>query len=350
MEVNYNNEVVQEDLVYLYHSSIQWNKLKNKTVLITGATGMLARYFSFMLKYLNEKKGFNITILLLARSKDKLFHIFGKEDKNTVFFIQDVCEKITYDGDIDFVLHAAGNASPYYIKNDPVGIVKANIQGTLNVLDLVKDKKLTKLIYTSTREIYGEIKDQERISEDNLGLFDHLDNRACYPESKKMAETILKSYKLQYHISFNTLRIAHTYGPGMRIENDGRVMSDLIGDAVNSRDIILKSDGSALRSFCYITDAIEAMFLIMLKVEYSEAYNIANEDDEISIFKLSNLISNISASKINVIRKENNEQENLYCKYKRVGLSTSKVRKLGWKPKVSLEDGIEKTLRSFINE
>src|SRR5690554_2873808 len=245
--INYKNQVVLHDLNELHKSGVNWENLRGKTILVTGATGMIASYFTFMLMYLNEQEDLKMKLKLLARNIDKLNLIFGEERGSIEFIVQDVCEKFESIGSIDFIIHTAGCASPYHILHDPVGIIKANILGTQNILELARNANTQKVIFTSTREIYGKINDISVISEGDMGIIDPLDYRSCYPESKRAAETLLKSYSIQHGINFNTLRIAHVYGPGMQLENDGRVMADLINDTLNEGDIQLKSDGTAVR-------------------------------------------------------------------------------------------------------
>ena len=204
--------------------------------------------------------------------------------------LQDVCNPIQYDGSIDYIFHLAGNASPHFINTDPVGIVKSNMLGTFNILELAKEKHSSKVIFASTREVYGKNEIEERLTETSFGTIDPMENRSCYPESKRAAETIFRSYFLQYGVSFNVLRIAHSYGPGMNLHSDGRVMADLMGNVVDGKDIELKSTGEALRAFCYITDAVLGIFYAALKGEPGEAYNLANETEEISIRDLAKML------------------------------------------------------------
>ena len=343
-KLSYKNPLIQNDLSNIYDHQNDWEKLRSKTVLITGATGMLASYFSFMLMYLNDLHDMNIRILLLVRNRDKAYQIFG-EDSLVDFVVQDVCDKITINEKIDFIIHAAGFSSPYYILKDPVGIIKANTIGTLNIMDLAGEKKVEKVLFTSTREVYGNIGDLEYINESQIGITDPLDYRSCYPESKRMAETILKSYSLQYGISFNTVRIAHSYGPGMQLSDDGRVMSDFISDGVNKKDIILNSDGQAERAFCYVSDAVSAMFLVLLKGTDNEAYNIANESEPVKLIDLAKLIGTLS--QVNIKINNNNFDSKGYCSYKRAALDVNKLNSLGWAPQIKLETGLKNTLMFF---
>lgn len=345
----YNKAVVKADLDELISRDIPFENLKGKTVLVTGATGMLAYYFTLTLMHLNREKNYGIKVLALVRSKNKAEAKFEGflNDENFVILAQDVCTPINYEGDIHYIFHAAGAASPYFIKNDPTGIIAANTQGTVNILELAKRCNTENVVYPSTREVYGKVDDVDFVKESDMGTFDPLDARSCYPESKRMAETILKSYMVQFGVPFTVLRIAHSYGPGMIIGNDGRVMSDFITNAVNSEDIVMKSDGLAERAFCYVSDAVAAIFLVMLKGEKGEAYNLANETEPMAIRDVAKLISALFPERnINVVYQESTDTSS-YCNYARKGLNTEKLEALGWKPQVKLKDGLKSTVLSF---
>lgn len=345
--INYRHPQVQEDLKQLIELNLPWHELKDKTVLIAGATGMLASYFGFTLLYLNEQLGLNIRPVFLARNKEKLKFVYGDVPLSSECLIQDVCDPIQYNGVIDYIFHAAGAASAYHIVNDPVGIINANVQGTLQILELARNSQTTKVIFASTREVYGNVANKSSIDETDMGVLDPLNPRDCYPESKRLAEALLMAYHSQYNINFNSLRIAHTYGPGMQIENDGRVMSDLINDAVNSRDINLNSTGEAERAFCYITDAISGIFYVMLQGETTKAYNLANENEPIRIIDLANLLQKIVGSGKGVkVQLDKNNQAG-YTNYARTTLDTTKLKALNWLPTVELKDGLERTLKVF---
>lgn len=345
--INYRHPQVQEDLKQLLEQNIPWHLLKDKRVLITGATGMLASYVGFTLFYLNEQLGLNIKPIFLARSEQKLKQVYGDALSATHTLVQDICAPIDYDSSVDYIFHAAGAASPYYIINDPVGIINANVQGTQQVLELARNSQTKNIVFTSTREVYGYVAGKTSIAEADMGILDPLNPRNCYPESKRLAEALLTAYHTQYGINFNSIRIAHTYGPGMQIEGDGRVMSDLMNDAVNARDIVLKSTGEAERAFCYITDAVSGIFHIMLQGEVAKAYNLANENEPIRIIDLAYLLQRIADNRKNVIIDVNASDSAGYTNYPRTGLDTTRLNALNWKPIVALEDGLNRTLKSF---
>lgn len=345
----YYNNIIQEDLSNIVSNIKNLERLKNKTILITGATGMIASYFMYTLMYLNDKYNFNIKILPLVRNSNKLEEMTECSKRNDIYpIVQDVCDNINISEKIDYIAHMASSANPTNIVNNPVGIISANVLGTLNVLSLAKDKK-SEILFTSTREIYGKMPENVYdIKETDMGSLNPTELRSCYPESKRMAENLIVSYCHQHGVDYDIARIAHSYGPGMIINNDGRIMSDLIGNVVNGENIVLKSKGDALRAFCYITDCVTGLFTIMLSNNKNEVYNLSNETEEISIRDLAYLLSNISNLKSKVVFdiQENNNQ---YVNFKRVKLNNEKLYELGWHPNVKLNDGLKKTIDYFEN-
>jgi len=343
------NDVIIEDLQRMHQADLPWQQLDGKTVLVTGATGMLASYITWLLLHLHEDAGIDVSVVALCRNSKKA-ELYFSAYKNKPYFrmlTQDACDHIKHDGAVDYIFHLAGNASPHFINTDPVGIMKCNLLGTMNVLEFAREKQTAKVIFASTREVYGKNESAELLNEESFGTLDPLNARSCYPESKRAAETLLKSYSLQYGVAFNTIRIAHAYGPTMKLENDGRVMADLMGDVVASRDIVLKSSGEAIRAFLYVTDAVLGMFTVLFKGIAGNAYNLANETEPISIKDLAQLLATCRNDKAIQVVIRQGEQKG-YCAYRRTALDTTAIEHLGWKPYVSLSEGISRILASVM--
>lgn len=346
----FSNSIVKEDMMQIVSQTyIPFEELKEKTILITGATGMLAYYMTSVCMYLNIYKNYNTKVIALVRNEKKAKDKFAEflEDDNFKLCVQDICAPLRIDEEIDYIVHAAGSASPWFIKNDPVGIIKANTVGTMNVLELSRTCHPDKVLFLSTREIYGEVLNTQWIKESDMGILDPMDARSCYPESKRMAEQLFESYNKMYQIPYTLARIAHSYGPGMIIDNDGRVMADFISDTVHERDIILKSEGLAERAFCYISDAVSALFLLLLEGASGEAYNVANETEPMAIRDVAEMLVEQFPGDGRKVVYDIQSDTSGYCSYKRVGLDTSKLEKLGWKPVVALKQGLINTVRSF---
>ena len=346
------NLILKNDILELINLNTCGDFLDNKTILITGANGLIAKYFTLYCLMYNKIKHTNIHVIALIRKNNcPSYCEEWQNDKNFTILVQDVCDYIDYDGNVDYIFHAAGNASAAKIRTNPTDIIKANLIGTINVLEFAKDHNTKKVIFPSTREIYGKVTDVEKIKESDMGTLDPLENRNCYPESKRMAETILKAYCNQYNINFNILRIAHTYGPTMPLSNDGRVMSDLLNFVVNDQDIVLNSDGSVMRAFCYILDAINAILLVLEKGQDNEAYNLSNNKEPISIKDLGNKIITFSNKKLKLQYQQASEEIlKGYTSYKIVNMDNSKLESLGWMPKITLNEGIKRTLDFFSEE
>lgn len=345
--IKISNPVVDRDMHEIIDSNIEWAQFRNAGILITGINSMIGTYLVFLFVTLNKLMHLNANIFGLTRSLSKSKAIFkGCEDYGLKYINQDVTDKIEICDDIDYLFHFAGNASPSSILNDPVGILKANIVGTFNILELAKRKSPRAVLFASTREVYGKT-DFESLSETSFGAIDPMESRNCYPESKRAVEAIAKAYFNQYHIPTYSARIAHTFGPGIKIDNDGRVMADFIGDAVAGKDIILTSDGKAQRAFIYITDVILGLLFIILKGKPGEAYNLSNERETFMIRDIAEKICKLSGEEIEVKFTKNNDKIGGYCNYTRVQLDNSKIESLGFKPKVNLNDAIIRTLESF---
>lgn len=336
-----NNRIVIDDLRRMGEASLPWRQLDGKTVFVTGATGMLASYVTLLLLYLHEHCDVDVRVVALCRNRKKAEEFYGMYLEKSYFrlLIQDVCAPIAYEGGIDYIFHLAGNASPHFINTDPVGIMRCNLVGTMNILECARNWQTAKVIFASTREVYGKNEEADLLDEKAFGTLDTLDDRSCYPESKRAVETLLRSYYLQYGMSFNTIRIAHSYGPTMTLENDGRVMADLMGDVVTGRDIVLKSNGEALRAFLYVTDAVLGMFTVLFYGAPGMAYNLANETEPTSIRNLAKLLAS-QREGIQVVISVGEQKG--YCSYRRTALDTTAIEHLGWKPEVSLTEGIKR--------
>lgn len=344
----YNNKIVFDDLRQITSANLPWEKLNRTTVMVTGVNGMLACYLTYSLLYLVEEKSLDITVIALTRSEERTKELYAPFISKPYFrmLVQDVSSSIEYAHEIDYILHFAGNASPTAINTDPVGIVKANLLGSFNVLELARKAHTKRLLFASTREVYGAVNAQ-MLTEQMFGALDPMDRRSCYPESKRAAETIFNSYFNQYGTECVIARIAHCYGPGMKITGDGRVMADFIGNAVRNEDIVLNSSGEAVRAFLYLSDAIVALLTLLLKGKAGEAYNVSNETEPLPIFRVARLICEVFPKKGIQVVFSNKKPQSGYCNYPRVGLDNSKLLSLGFKFQVGLKEGIIKTVKSY---
>lgn len=340
--------VEQRDIDIILNNPIDWERFRGKTVLITGATGRLGMYLVEAINKADIDWNLNITILALARNEKKLAEVFGASLQlpNIHPLVQDIEEPIRWDGDVHYVFHTAGLASPRDFTRWPVNTLWGHVQGTRNVLELAREKKSEKVLYVSTVEIYGEWTKEEGIREEDMGPIycDHA--RACYPEAKRLCETMLASYEAQYQVPYMGVRLCHTFGPGISLE-DGRAFSEFICNVIEGKDIILQSEGNAVRTYTYVADAIGAMLLAFTKGK-DHYYNIANLENLISIRELAELIAGLDVKgKVKVQYAEQNGQKLNYLPFKLGIMNVDRITELGWRPQVGLRDAFRYTLESF---
>lgn len=339
------------DIIDYCSKELLLNKLSNKSFLITGASGMVGSYFLYTLKRLNDLYDANIKIKALVRNENKLDEAI-KNDQNIEIIVSDITKPINIEGDIDYIVHAASPASPKIMGKYPVETNFANTIGTANTLLLAKEKNALGYLFISSREIYGEPSENQMFfTEDGpLGQVNPLVPRNGYAEGKKAAENMCSGFKEEYGLNTKIVRLAHTYGPGMSID-DGRVQADFLNNILHDENIILKSDGSSIRTYTYIADAIKAMFLVLLKSN-EIVYNIADEKSETSIRNLAEILVNIYPDKnLKLVFDIPKVNEKGAASFKRGILSTNKIRnELGWNPKYSIEDGFKRTVEHLEEE
>lgn len=338
------NRVFKEDLEAIIREDISWEKLKGKSVLITGASGMIGIYMLQILTMLNDKYDYHIRAAAMLRNSAKLpKEVREREDVEII--VHDVTDTIEIPQDIHYVIHAASPASPLIMQNQPVETVAANTLGTFNTLRLAKEKSAEGYLFISSREIYGQPGEgQEFFDEDTYGFVDQLNPRSCYSEGKKAAETMCVCFREEYGLNTKIARLAHTYGPGMSIY-DGRVQADFLKNVFHKEDIVLKSEGTAVRTYTYIADAVAGLYRILLDSE-DIVYNIGNEDGKVSIRELAEIMVDIYPERgLKLVFDIPEGGTKGTAPYTLGILSSRKLRAIGWSPKYSVKDGFKRTLK-----
>ena len=334
---------------YIYSQKLEWNKLKNKRIFISGAYGMLSSYIVFFLMYLNIYHNYNVHVIAQGRNFDKAYNRFSEfwENEYFEFTSLNICEKIDYPHKIDYFIHSAGVANPKLYAINPVEVIEPNALGTYYLLDFARNKGCDKFLLFSTGDIYGKVDDPANIKEDSLGKLDSLDIHSCYGESKRLAETLCAAFSREYHVPITITRIGHTYGPTMDIQNDPRSFSSFMRCAVEENDIVMYSDGMAKRPFCYLADAVYGYMLMLLRGEDGEAYNISNSNSFISIAELAQIIADISGNRIKIVKKQRTDSfvENVLNTCNR--LAEDKLLALGWNCEYDVYQGMMRTYLFF---
>ena len=342
--------IIEEDLQKIVSSDLPWDRLFGRTVLVAGANGFVAAYMVETLLYLNETAHANIHVVALVRNYEKAMRrlgcFVGRSDLSIV--VQDVRDPYRGPEPVNFLVHAASQASAKFYATDPVGTFEANVIGTQRMLDVARNSKSEGFLFFSSGDVYGRLEDPSvAMSESKYGSIDPLDIRSCYAEGKRGGETLCVCSHFQFGVPAKIVRLSHTYGPGMDL-NDGRVFADFVADLVLRRDIVLKSDGMASRPFCYLADATVAFFTILLMGNSGEAYNVGT-DTESTILSLAEMLCRLFPERnCRVVRQERDPRATSLAAPPSAGhFDISKIRSLGWGPTTSLEEGFLRTVKSY---
>lgn len=344
--------IIKEDLDEVFSRCIPWEQLDGKTVLITGAYGMLASYMVFMLLYLKIEKEMDIDIIAIIRSKEKFLKRYGDFSRYMIVYESNLETEISIEENVNYIIHAASLASPQFYGECPIEVLKPNVVGNYYLLKLAEKKCVEGYLLFSTGDIYGVIKNSDisKIKETDMGIMDPLDLHNCYSESKRMAETMCTAWFYQKCVPVKIARIWHTYAPTMDVVNDPRVFASFVKDIINHKDIVMKSDGSAKRSFCYIADAIAGYFLILLCGIHGEAYNVCNSQEFYSIAELAQIMVQLYPELGLKVVKRKREKEDKYIENSVANYippDDNKLRELGWKPVYSVTTGFKRVIESL---
>jgi nucleoside-diphosphate-sugar epimerase len=342
--------VIEDDLRRIVSHPLPWDLLFGKTVLISGASGLVPSYILETLLYLNETAHGDIHTIALVRNRERamrrLGHLTGRPDIS--FVVQDVRDRYSGPNAVDFVIHAAGQASPKFYGTDPVGTFAVNVLGTWRMLELAKEASSEAFLFVSSGEVYGRVQDPSiPLTETLFGSIDPLNVRSCYAEGKRAGETLCACWHSQYGVPTKVVRLSHTYGPRMDLD-DGRVFADFVADLVARRDIVLKSDGTARRPFCYLADSVTGIFTVLLRGSKGEAYNLG-ADSEISILELAERLCRLFPERgCNVVRRAREPGDTYIPSSISAGnFDLSKIRSLGWQASTGIEEGFRRTVKSY---
>lgn len=317
--------------------TLPWEDLREKTLLITGGTGLIGSNLVRALLFLNREKALDLHLVLPVRDLRAAGEKFPRGGSTLTFLPYCLGDKPAVSGDVDYIVHLASPTDSRFFKDRPVDTITANLDGTRAMLDLAHRKKVRKFLLLSTMEVYGTPPKGHPVTEHELGAFDTMSARNSYPIAKQACEALGYAFFSQYGVPAVILRLTQTFGPGVRYD-DGRVFAEFMRCVLERRDIVLRSPGLTERPYLYTADAVSAILHALLKGEPGEAYTAANPDTYCSIRGMAEMVADtVAGGSIRVLYDLSEDPGKFgYADTLTMMLDTEKIQKLGWIPTVSL--------------
>lgn len=324
-----------------------WRILEGKSILVTGATGLIGSAVVDLLCFARKAHLADVEVYAASRSLIKLQQRF-KVWEDLCFLEYEAVHRPQWNRKFDCIIHCAGNAHPAEFGKHPVETVMEGIEGIYYLLDYVKRTgSRSRTLYVSSSEVYG-IRDSgcgEWYSEEDFGRVDFLKARACYPSAKRTAETLCASFVQEYGLDVVIARPGHIYGPNVT-DSDSRAFAQFFRDVMADRDIVMKSEGNQLRSYCYVLDCASALLTILSFGETGKAYNVSNKESVVTIRQLAEEIAKQSGrSIVNVKPTDLEERSRNFMELS--ALNAKSLEALGWCGHYDLQAGVRATLEAL---
>ena len=343
----YDNPLYIEDIELLGKRALPWERLRNSSMLISGASGLIGSCIVDLIMKLNEKADLNCSIYAVGRNAGYASERFaGYMDKEQFHFIKhDINDPDTAElpHKAEYILHLASNTHPRAYATDPVGTIMSNVTGTQNLLEFAAGNGAERFVFASSNEVYGENRgDIELFDEKYCGYIDCNTLRAGYPESKRCGEALCQAYISQKGVDCVIMRLTRSYGPTM-LKSDSKAISQFILKALQGEDIVLKSEGTQYYSYTYVIDAVAGLMTGLLSGEKGEAYNIADKASDITLKELASLIAGTVDKKV-IFELPDEIEKAGYSKATKARLDGTKLKQLGWRPVYDIKKGITRTI------
>lgn len=348
-----NDLVLKEDLEFI-SKNMNFEKLRGKTVLLTGATGLVGSQILRALHYCSDRSNLGITIVAIVRNTAKFEKMFGSiVEKDSIILIQGDVTHFS-DGmipsgiEIDYIIHAASITASKQMISQPVDTIMTALDGTRNMLEIARIRNSESFVYISSMEVYGSFTDETYVYEENMGYIDPLAVRSNYPLCKRMCENMCIAYGEQYNVPVRIARLSQTFGAGI-LPGENRVFAQFAKSVINNNDIVLHTKGLSEGNYCYTRDTVIAILIIMLNGKNQNAYNISNEECHTTIADMAKMVAEkLADGRINVVFDIPETNSFGYASDTKMKLNTDKLKKLGWEPSVNLEEAYRRLIKSMI--
>ena len=340
--MNYTKTYIN-DLTIAQKACPELAKIKDSSILVTGATGLICSSIVDFLMNLNDTVGSNIKIYIAARNYEKVQKRFGKHiNRSDIVFVKyDALQDFKEDIEVDYIIHGASPANPSLYIKQPVETMLANILGMNNVLKYAVNHSTKRVLFISSSEVYGKKNDSNPYKDSEYGFVDILNPRACYPSAKRACETLCVSYEAEYMVDSVVVRPGHIYGPTAS-RDDNRVSSQFFYDVLDEKDLVMKSSGSQIRSYCYVIDCVTAIISVLVNGKTGNAYNISNPSSVVTIRDLAEKIATCGKRKV-IFENPSDIEKVAFNLMDNSSLDSTSLLELGWEPMFDSDTGVRHT-------
>lgn len=342
----YDNKNWIEDIDKVIEVVPELDELAGKSLMITGAAGLVCSAVVDIIFRYNDTHDKKIQVLAAGRWPEEMSGRFGdlvnRDDFTFVVYDASRTDNVI-DVHSDYIIHGASNASPNMIVKEPVETMMSNFLGMKYLLDYAKDQGTKRILYISSSEVYGEKEGTEPYKEGQYGYIDLLKARNSYSVGKRAAETLCASYADEYGVESVIVRPGHIYGPTAS-PFDNRVASAWSYAVAKGEDIVMKSDGAQIRSYCYCLDCASAMLKVLLCGENCHAYNISNPDSIISIKQMAEILVKSAGVKLRMELPTDEERKG-FNPMSNSSLESTSLTGLGWRGCFDAEAGFTHTVQ-----
>jgi len=347
--------VLEEDFISILDrlGSLK-EELKDSTIFVTGATGLVGSLLIRSAAFMNRKEDLVITIYGLARDEKKVQAVYGDDYDSAIHFLygevtDDFHSYYPTQASADYIFHTASVTASKIMVEKPVETIFTAVDGTNEILSLAKEKVSKSVVYVSSMEMYGSFSKEDPAgsycTEDKLGFVDPLRVRSDYPEGKRMCENLCTAYLSEYKVPVKIARLAQSFGPGI-LPWENRVFAQFARSVMEGKDIVLHTKGLSEGNYCYSADMVYGLFMILLRGINGEAYNVVNEDTHTTIADMAKMCAEkLAEGKIQVVFDIPQENTFGYAADTHLRLSQKKLESLGWKPMYDLEIMYQRTIR-----
>lgn len=330
----------QADILQIIEKKELFSSLEGSAILVTGATGLIGSMLVKTILAAAKKYSFRIKIIGQVRDFEKAKKVYG-----------DLFGEIEFVSDpnvpCEYIVHTVSPTTSKFFIEHPVETIKTSVESAMEILEVAKNKG-TSVVYLSSMEQYGVPYEYgQKMTEDKVGMIDHLNIRASYSESKRLCECLCASYAAEYDVNVKIARLAQTFGAGVPL-TDNRMPMQFARAAAEAHDIVLHTEGKSIANFVYLSDAIAGILTILEKGKKGQAYNVCNDTETRSVREIAELV----AKKVvgGSIRVRIEKKENMgYAPDTAMYLDSGKLRELGWKAEVSMAEAYERLVEYLNN-